>query len=68
MKADGAEVFWDVQKKAWVIRIKVGEEAVRRTCKNSKNDLGDKELRDLAVQTATDEGYELPPDHVVVKR
>lgn len=68
VKATGAEVLFDAQKKAWVVRIQVGEEVVRRTCKNTKGDLPDSELVTLAVQTAHDDGYELSADQVKVKR
>ena len=68
VQASGGEVFWEAQKKAWVVRIQVGEEVVRRTCKNRKQDIGEDELRSLAVETAKDDGYELPAEKVVVKR
>ena len=68
MKARNAEVSWDTQKKAWVVRIQVGEEVVRRTPKNSKRDSDDATLRSLAVESALDDGYELAPESVVVKR
>ncbi len=63
-----AEVLWDEKKAAWVVRIQVGEEVVRRTCKNSKRDLGDAELRTLAVQTAKDDGYAVAPEAVTITR
>ena len=68
VRASGGEVFWEAQKKAWVVRIQVGEEVVRRTSKNTRRELGEEELRSLAVETAKDDGYELAPDRVVVKR
>jgi len=68
VKASGVEVLFDAQKKSWVVRIQAGEEVIRRTCKNSKGNLTDEELRSLALQTARDDGYELQPGAVVVKR
>ena len=68
VKANRAEVFWDAQKKSWVVRIQAGEEAVRRPCKDGKKDLGDDALKSLAVQTAKDDGYEIAPEAVIVKR
>jgi hypothetical protein len=68
VRASGGEVFWEAQKKAWVVRIQVGEEVMRRTCKNRDHEVGEDELRTLAIETARDEGYELPADRVVVKR
>ena len=68
VRAHSAEVFWDPARKAWVVRIQVGEEAIRRACKDAKRDANDDALRSLAVQTAQDEGYELASDFVSVKR
>lgn len=68
VRASDAEVVWDAEKKHWVVRIRSGEEVVRRPCKNGKQDLGDDELRSLAVETAHEDGYELASDAVTVKR
>ena len=68
VRADSAEVFWEANRKAWVVRIRVGEEAVRRACKDARRDSDDETLRSFAVQTAHDEGYELGLDAVSIKR
>jgi hypothetical protein len=68
IRANGAEVLWDEQKKAWVVRIQVGEEFIRRPCKNSKRDVPDADLVSMAVQTAHDDGYELGADAVAIRR
>jgi hypothetical protein len=68
LKADQAEVSWDENKKNWVVRIQVGEEVMRRICKESKHDLDDSALRELAVKTAADDGYQIAPEAVTVKR
>ena len=68
VRATAAEVFWDAGKKAWVVRIQVGEEAVRRACKGAKRDADEGTLRALAVQTAQDDGYDLAAAAVSVKR
>ena len=68
VKARSAEVLWDTQKKSWVVRIQAGEEVVRRTPKDGKRDSDDATLRSIAVRTAQDDGYELAPENVVVKR
>lgn len=68
VKANAAEVFWDTDKKVWIVRIKIGEEAVRRACKGTKQDADDDALRSLALQTARDEGYELPASAINVQR
>lgn len=61
-------MFWEDGKKAWIVRVQVGEEAVRRTCKGFKRDADDGALRSLAVRTALEEGYELAASDVSVKR
>jgi len=68
VRANAAEVFWEESKKAWIVRIQVGEEAVRRTCKKAGRETGDDALRSLAVQTAHDEGYDLAVTDVSVRR
>jgi len=68
LKADKAEVLWDEGKKSWVVRIQIGEEVVRRTCKKSQRDLAESVLRDLALQTVADDGYQIAPEAVVVTR
>ena len=68
IRAHGAEVLWDDQTKAWVVRIQVGEEVIRRPCKDRRLDIVDDALISLAVQTAADDGYELNADTVVIKR
>jgi hypothetical protein len=65
MRADQAEVSWDEKEKQWVVRIKIGEEVIRRRSKSAKNtDKG--ALQALAVQLAKDEGYDLEPAKVNV--
>jgi hypothetical protein len=68
VRADGAEILWDSQKKNWIVRIKSGEEVLRRQCKKSAQEMADDALRNLAVQTAHDDGYELTADAVTIKR
>jgi hypothetical protein len=68
VRAHSAEVFWEPDRKSWIVRITVGEEAIRRAFKNAKRDADDDTLRSLAVTTAHDEGYELASDAVNVKR
>ena len=48
------------EKKQWLIRIKVGEEVIRRHCSESK-DADEKTLREAAAKTAADEGYTSRP-------
>jgi hypothetical protein len=63
MKADRVEVSRDEQKNKWLIRIKVGEEVIRRHCDEAKN-AGEAALRSAAVKTAGDEGYTVDPSDV----
>lgn len=60
MKADHVEISRDEQANRWLIKIQVGEEVIRRPCHESKD--ADKEtLRNAAIKTAADEGYEVDP-------
>jgi hypothetical protein len=68
LKADKAEVLWDEGKKSWVVRIQIGEEVMRRTCKKNQRDLDDGALRELALQTVADDGYQIAADAVTVTR
>ena len=65
MRADQAQVSWDDKNKTWLVRIKVGEEVIRRHSKSAK-DTDDQTLRCLAVKVALEEGYELEPGKVSV--
>jgi hypothetical protein len=65
MKADRVEVSRDEQKKKWLIRIKVGEEVIRRYCDQPK-DVDESSLRRAAMQTVADEGYTVDPSNVVL--
>jgi hypothetical protein len=65
MKADRVEISRDEQGNRWVVRIKVGEEVIRRSCKEAKT-ADEATLRDAAVKTAADEGYTVAPSEVVV--
>jgi hypothetical protein len=67
MRPDRVEVLWDAVKSKWLIRIETGEEVIRRQCDVPKN-ADDQTLR-LAVQkTVADEGYELDPTSVSIRR
>ena len=69
IKADTAAVNWDADKKAWRVRIQVGEEIIKRPCdKKVKRDADDAALRTLAVKTAQDDGYEVEPGNVSISR
>ncbi len=65
MKADRVEISRDEPGNRWLIRIKVGEEVIRRHSTEPK-DASEAALRAAAVQTATDEGYTIDPSDVVI--
>lgn len=65
MKADRVEVSHDEKGKGWLIRIKVGEEVIRRRCDAAKN-ADETTLRDAAAKTAQDEGYTVSPQDIVI--
>ena len=67
--AESASVRWDSKKKNWVLSIKVGAEVIRRSPERAiARDAGDDALRAWVVQTAKDEGYELPPGKIAIER
>jgi hypothetical protein len=63
-----ATVEWNPEKKHWQVVIQAGAEAIRRQCAKTPSDAGDAELRALAIQTASDEGYTLDEAHVSIVR
>jgi phosphomannomutase len=67
MRVDQVEVSWDGGKSRWLIRIVNGEEVVRRYCHLSK-DADEEELGAAAQKTVRDEGYEVDPSVVSVRR
>lgn len=70
IRADSAEVAWDPQKKAWRVRIQIGEEVIKRPASGHKvpREAADDMLRTLAVSTARDDGYEVDPVKVNIAR
>jgi hypothetical protein len=68
VRADTAAVSWDAQRKCWVIRLRVGEEVIKRPAPNVARNVNDEVLHSTAVKTANDEGYELDPTSVTVTR
>jgi hypothetical protein len=68
LRADSAKAQWDSDKKRWLVRIQVGEEVIRRPCPKIADSASDEELRNLVVQTAKDEGYDLAPETITIVR
>jgi hypothetical protein len=67
MRPDRVEVSWDTAKSKWLIRIETGEEVLRRHCEAPKN-ADDQALRAAVQKTVEDEGYELDPTSVSIRR
>jgi len=65
MLADGAEVSWDAAKSKWLVRIKSGEEVIRRHCDAPKN-ADETSLRSAVQKTLNDEGYEADPARILI--
>ena len=57
MHADRVELSWDSAKSNWLLRIQIGEEAIRRHCKLPK-DADEQTLQSLAKATLQEEGYD----------
>jgi hypothetical protein len=66
IKANDAKVEWNADKKRWQVVIHMGAEVIRRQCEKTPRDASESALRELAVATAKDEGYELDPARVSV--
>jgi hypothetical protein len=67
-KADQAQVTWDTGKKVWRIRIRIGEEVIKRPADKTRLDVAEDVLRSMVVKVAQDEGYDLDPSHVTITR
>ena len=61
-----AKVEWNAAKKHWQVVIQVGAEVIRRQCEKTPQNASEVELRQLAIQTARDEGYALDEAHVTI--
>jgi hypothetical protein len=67
MRADHVEVSWDADKSNWMVRIKSGEEVIRRRCKLPQD--ADEQSRRTATQHVVhDEGFELNVAGLVIQR
>ena len=67
MRPDLVEVSWDAVKSKWLVRIETGEEVIRRHCEAPKN-ADDQALRSAVQKAVEDEGYELDPTTVSIRR
>jgi hypothetical protein len=67
MRPDDVEVSWDKAKSKWLIRIESGEEVIRRYCGAPIN-AGEQTLRSAAQKIVEDEGYEVDPSQINLRR
>jgi len=69
--AGNAEVVWedrDKKHRGWTVHLHVGAEVIKYPHPDAERGTGDAELVSLAVADAKDDGYELNPAAVQVKR
>ena len=67
MRIDSAEVSGDAQKSKWLVRIRTGDEVVRRHFGLPK-DANEQTLLNAALKTVQEEGYEADPGVVTISR
>lgn len=68
LKAEKASVTWDADKKVWHVRVQIGEEVIKRPLAKTPQDASEDTLRTKAVETASDEGYEVEPAQIDIRR
>ncbi len=64
--ADGARIEWNPDKKHWEVHILVGAEIIKRPIAKKVAEGGEAALKQQALATASDEGYELNPEQVAL--
>lgn len=67
MSPDLVEVSWEEAKKKWLVRIKLGDEVIRRFCDVPK-DAVEATIRSVAQKTVEDEGYQADAAQVTIRR
>ena len=67
MRADEVEASWDAAKNSWLLRIRMGEEVLRRHCVAARN-ADDGILKSLAQKALQDEGFEPEPAELRIRR
>ena len=67
MRVDEVEVSWDSARKNWLLRIRIGEEVIRRHSDGPMN-ADDGILKSLARKTLQDEGFEPEPAELKIRR
>ena len=67
MRAERVEVSWDAKHSNWSVRIKAGEEVIRRHSDVPKS-TNEPTLRLAVARMVRDEGYDVDEAEVVVHR
>ena len=67
MRVDEVEASWDAAKNSWLLRIRIGEEVIRRHCDAARN-ADDGTLKLLAQKTLQDEGFDPEPAELKIRR
>ena len=67
VRANNAKVEWNEDKKRWEVHIQVGAEVVKRPIPKHTEESGEQALKDAAMATARDEGYDLDPANVAIE-
>jgi hypothetical protein len=67
MRVDEVEASWDAAKKSWLLRIRMGEEVIRRHC-DAARDADDGVLKSIAQKTLQDEGFDPEPAELKIRR
>ena len=62
--ADGAKIEWNSSKKQWEVRVLVGAETIKRPIPKKVAEGGEAALKQQALDTAREEGYELEPEQI----
>ena len=66
IQAAEAKVEWNAEKKHWQVVIQAGAEVIRRQCADTPREASEEQLRQLAIRTAKDEGYDLDATHIAI--
>jgi hypothetical protein len=66
-KAEKASVSWESEKKEWHIRVKVGQEVIKRRLGEIRREASKETLRAEAVEAVNREGYDIEPAQVEIQ-
>jgi hypothetical protein len=66
MRADSVEVSWNPVKNKWLLRIRMGEEVIRRYL-DAPKDAQEETLKTVVQKTLQDEGYGPDPQELKIR-